>query len=206
MIIEVEDAEFQARFENIWRQLQPGSQSRGLMRAVGYYMRRRTLKHFEEESDPEGRDWEPLQQSTIMSRMRAGSRARYRRAGRSMGRALAAKERAEHALSRARKDSTRAKAQGRIDRANQRITKAGATQARAAGKILSGQTGDLRRRITSIADATSAEIGTNVFYGIFHQEGAPRAHIPVRAFLGIADEDAGGIEKLAWDYLVRVTG
>ena len=151
--IGVDDAEFQARLANIILQL--GSQSRGLMRAVGYYMRRRTLKHFEEESDPESKPWPLLKERTVAGR-RVGPRAK---------------------------------------------TKSGARKV-----AILQDTGAGRRSITSLSDATSAEIGTNLYYMIFHQEGAPRAKIPVRAFLGIADEDAGGIEKLAWDYLVRVTG
>ena len=150
--IKVDDAEFQARLRNILFQL--GSQSSGLMRAVGYYMQKRTVQHFADEEDPEGQAWDPLKPATISAR-RVGPRAK----------------------------------------------KPGG---RRAIKILQ-DTGTLRRSITSLSDNTSAEIGTNVFYGIFHQEGAPRAHIPVRAFLGVSDGDLGGLHNLAWDYLVRCT-
>lgn len=150
LTVRVDDAEFQARLGNIIRQL--GSQSPGLMRAIGYYLRRRTVQHFEDEADPEGKPWEPLARATLARPLVKDVR---RRGGR---------------------------------------------------KILHGRTGHLRSRMQSRSDATSAEVGTNVFYGPFHQFGAPRAHIPVRAFLGIGEEDATGIHNLAWDYLVRVTG
>ena len=153
LTVEVDDAEFQAKLQNVMVQL--GTRSAGLMRAIGYYMRRRTLQHFREESDPEGKAWRPLKESTIAGR-RTGPRAKRRGGARKLA-------------------------------------------------ILQ-DTGAGRRSITSLSDATSAEIGTNVHYMAFHQEGAPRANIPIRAFLGVADEDAAGIENLAWDYLVRVTG
>ncbi len=151
--ITVDDAEFQARLRNIWLQLQPGSQSAGLMRAIGYYMRRSTMQNFASESDPDGVAWHPLAASTL---------------------------RRPHV-----KRSTRA--------AGHR-------------KILQGRTSDLRNKMESRSDATEVAIGTNIFYSRFHQEGAPRAHIPVRRFLGFGEEDYRGIENLAWDYLVRVTG
>lgn len=157
--IKVDDAEFQARLRNILFQL--GSQSSGLMRAIGYYMRKRTVQHFTDEEDPEGNAWEPLKAATIAAR-RVGPRAKKRGGSRVI-------------------------------------------------KILQ-DSGWLRNHIESLSDNTSAEIGTNVFYGIFHQGedpdayySAPRAHIPRRAFLGISDGDLGGIHDLAWAYLVRVT-
>ena len=153
LTIEVDDAEFQAKLQNVMVQL--GTRSAGLMRAIGYYMHRRTIAHFRAEEDPEGKAWEPLKERTVAGR-RVGPRAKKKGGSRKIA-------------------------------------------------ILQ-DTGQLRRSISSLADATSAEIGTNIFYGVFHQDGAPRAHIPVRAFLGVADEDMAGIENLAWDYLVRVMG
>lgn len=149
LTVDIDDREFEGRLRNIYQQLQAGAQSRGLMRAIGYYMRRRTLKHFADEEDPWGEAWEPLAESTLARPLVKDKRKRGNR------------------------------------------------------KILHGRTGDLRGKIQSLSDETSAEIGTNIFYGIFHQEGAPRARIPVRAFLGVADEDAEGIYDLAWAYLVR---
>ena len=94
LTVAIDDREFEARLGNIIRQLRPGGQTAGLMRAVGYFMRRQTIKRFDQEVDPEGYDWEPLKESTVLGRMRAGRRAAYRRAGASMGRAIAAKARA----------------------------------------------------------------------------------------------------------------
>jgi len=155
LTVAIDDREFEARLGNIIRQLRPGGQTAGLMRAVGYYMRRRTDTHFKDEKDPEGRAWEPLKECTIAGR-RIGPRAKKRGGKRKIA-------------------------------------------------ILQDR-GTLRRSINSIADATSAEIGTNLHYAGYHQFGAPRAHIPIRAFLGVADEDAEGIENLALDYLARVMG
>ena len=150
LTVKINDAEFEARLKNIILQLQPGPQSAGLMRAIGYYMRKRTVGHFAEQADPEGQAWKPLAESTL----------------------------ARPLVKNKRKQGNR--------------------------KILHGRSGDLRQRIKSLSDATSAEAGTNIYYAAYHQFGAPRAHIPIRAFLGIADEDAQGIHNLAWDYLTRV--
>jgi len=147
--VTIDDRELQARLRTIILQL--GDKGEGLMRAIGYYMRRRTVTHFREESDPQGRGWQALAESTL-----ARPHVKDKR------------------------------------RAGQR-------------KILAGRTGQLRSRIESIADSTSVEVGTNVFYGPFHQFGAPRANIPVREYLGIGPADARAIHDLAWDYLIRCT-
>ena len=215
--ITIDDAEFQAKLANIIVQL--GSQSSGLMRAIGYYMRRRTVQHFADENDPEGQAWEPLKESTVRGRMSLKRRNSYDAAQRAQGRAALTIQRAERTIARAQGTIGRAANTGLVTRAQERIAraqlrigkarfraeKAGNREARARGKILQ-DSGDLRKSIESLSDATTAEIGTNMFYGPFHQFGAPRAHIPIRAFLGVADEDAEGITNLAWDYLVRVTG
>jgi phage virion morphogenesis protein len=150
--VTIEDRELQARLRTIILQL--GDRGEGLMRAIGYYMRRRTVTHFREESDPQGKPWAELADSTVAAR-RIGKKAKRGKAPRKVS-------------------------------------------------ILQ-DTGTLRGRIESIADSTSVDIGTNVFYGPFHQMGAPRANIPVREFLGIGPADARAIHDLAWSYLIRCT-
>jgi phage gpG-like protein len=188
LTVDVDDRAFEAHLHNIIIQL--GSQGPGLMRAIGYYLRRQTVGHFEEEEDPEGRGWPDSQ------------RIKYKHHAARTRRVLVNKgtKTLVQIKSGPRKGQMRTKWVGRTYREEQ-------VEARLEriGKTLQ-DTGDLRRSIESLSDATSAEVGTNIYYGAFHQFGAPRAHIPVRAFLGIAEEDAGGIEALAHDYLVRALG
>lgn len=62
-------------------------------------------------------------------------------------------------------------------------------------------TGLLKRSIHAVSDADEANIGTDLLYGIFHQEGTAR--IPARPFLLIDAQDAVRIERLALNYLAE---
>lgn len=68
-------------------------------------------------------------------------------------------------------------------------------------------TGTLRRGITSLVHVggadLAAEIGSPVFYSVFHQLGAPRANIPVRDFLYVDEDDQDRILDLTGDYILR---
>jgi phage gpG-like protein len=46
-------------------------------------------------------------------------------------------------------------------------------------------------------------VGTPTFYGVFHQDGAPRANIVPRPFMYLEDSDYDRIESLGLNYLAR---
>jgi phage virion morphogenesis protein len=60
------------------------------------------------------------------------------------------------------------------------------------GQILS-DTGRLRGSISAVIGAHEAEVGTNVFYGKFHQNGTRK--MMARPFLGLTDGDRDELER-----------
>jgi phage virion morphogenesis protein len=60
------------------------------------------------------------------------------------------------------------------------------------GQILS-DTGRLRGSISAVIGAHEAEVGTNVFYGKFHQHGTRK--MVARPFLGLTDGDRDELER-----------
>jgi phage gpG-like protein len=96
-----------------------------------------------------------------------------------------------------------AKAWGKTRKARDRA-KAGEVflSAMRAVKILQ-DTGTLKRSIHSLAHATEVDIGTALYYGVYHQEGAPRAHSPARPYLWVSDADGRRMEGVALNYLER---
>ena len=68
--------------------------------------------------------------------------------------------------------------------------------------------GLLRNSITHRAGARGVDVGTNVLYGAIHQFGGRAgrnrsAKIPARPYLGVDDEDARAIERIAEAHLRR---
>lgn len=75
----------------------------------------------------------------------------------------------------------------------------------AAGSLrILDDTGTLRRSVDYVADSSSVEIGTDLYYGIFHQLGAPAKGLPDRPFITVSREDEQRIGGLADRYLQRV--
>lgn len=64
--------------------------------------------------------------------------------------------------------------------------------------------GRLMQSIAYSYDANSATIGTDLYYGVFHQLGAPRANIPARSFLTIDSNDRRRLMGLIDRYMERV--
>jgi phage virion morphogenesis protein len=71
VIVDLDDSGTRRRLASMIASL-AGGRGAGLMRAVGYRMRARTLQKFTEERGPEGH-WKPLQQATV-DRRRKGDR------------------------------------------------------------------------------------------------------------------------------------
>jgi len=55
-------------------------------------------------------------------------------------------------------------------------------------------TGQLQKSISYAYDSKEVNIGTDIDYGVFHQEGS--GHMPKREFLGISSDDEQKIEKI----------
>lgn len=66
VVVDVDDSGVRRRLASVIANLAPG-RSGGLMRAVGYRMRSRTLRKFTDERGPDGK-WEPLKPETIARR------------------------------------------------------------------------------------------------------------------------------------------
>ncbi|HZV19954.1 MAG TPA: phage virion morphogenesis protein [Hyphomicrobiales bacterium] len=69
------------------------------------------------------------------------------------------------------------------------------------GQILS-DTGRLKSSISPIVSGLEAEIGTNVFYGKFHQYGTRK--MVARPFLGLAPRDTGELRKVIDAFILSV--
>lgn len=62
--------------------------------------------------------------------------------------------------------------------------------------------GTLRRSIEYEASPTEVDIGTDVFYGAFHQEGT--RNMPRRRFLTVTERDSAEVSRLVDRYLQRL--
>lgn len=68
------------------------------------------------------------------------------------------------------------------------------TAARKGNDNILVDVGRLLGSISHIATATQAVVGTNVFYGVFHQGGTSR--MPSRAFVGLSSENSSELEDV----------
>lgn len=74
---------------------------------------------------------------------------------------------------------------------------------RGSGQILS-DTGRLRGSISSIIGANQVEVGTNLFYGKFHQRGTRK--MVARPFVGLSGRDSSELEMTLNAYFARLIG
>jgi phage virion morphogenesis protein len=69
------------------------------------------------------------------------------------------------------------------------------------GQILS-DTGRLRGSISAVIGGGDVEIGTNVFYGKFHQRGTRK--MVARPFLGLTDDDRDEVERTVNRFMATI--
>ena len=65
-------------------------------------------------------------------------------------------------------------------------------------------TGRLLGSITHIASARQVVVGTNVFYGVFHQDGTSK--MVSRAFVGLSGENENEVERVTMAFIARQLG
>lgn len=78
-----------------------------------------------------------------------------------------------------------------------------------SGKILHGESGDLRSRISASSDNNSAIVGSNMIYAAIHQFGGKagrgrKVKIEARPFLVLTPQDEADILQDIQDYFQRV--
>lgn len=67
-------------------------------------------------------------------------------------------------------------------------------------------TARLRNSIHVVATPDAAEVGTDVIYARPHQLGSPGQGLPVRAFLGLNDDDQRVLESIVKDHIEEKVG
>jgi phage gpG-like protein len=72
LTVHVDNARVMRALRATWLACKPGPQTAGLMRAVGYYIRKQTDQHFRDEKGPQGA-WKALKDATV-ARRRKGKR------------------------------------------------------------------------------------------------------------------------------------
>ncbi len=109
----------------------------------------------------------------------------------------------EESTIRGRRDVRKARGEARKRKTKSGRARAMERAANAAGAIrILDDNGTLRRSIAAQSSATEARVGTDLYYGVFHQTGTE--HMPARPFLTIAERDRRALATLTDKYLQRV--
>ncbi len=149
---------------------------RPAMKDIGEYLLKRTAEHFEREQDPDGKDWAPWSDVTLMSQY--GRKTR-------------------------KKDGTLTK--GKKTHTKKGYVTAGFERYAMKRKILTLK-GHLRKSISYKASRDSLVVGSNEKYAAIHQFGGKAGRgrkvvIPPRPFIGVGSKDEREIERIAQTYL-----